>query len=101
MKATFAMKPVSISLMAAVFLSALACRADFVVTVKERVDGVVSLKDGQLVVGENPVAWKDISYLVRENVERTMTSPAMVKLKNGELWACDISGFIGKKLSIN
>src|SRR5882724_4248522 len=101
MKATFVMKRVSILIFTAHLLLTLACRADAVVSVMERIDGAVSLKDGQLFVGEKSIPWKDVSYIIRENVQRTISAPSMLKLKSGELWACDISGYIGKKLSVS
>ena len=77
------------------------CRADSVVTIKERFEGPLNLKDGQLLVAEKPVAWKDVSYLIRDNAPQTISSSRMIRLKNGEVWAAEISGFIGKKLSID
>ncbi len=89
------------SLCLLLLLSSRICRADSVVTAKERFEGSLILKDGQLLVAENPVAWKDVSYLIRDNAPQTISSSRMIRLKNGEVWATEISGFIGKKLSID
>jgi len=78
-----------------------ACRADSVATINERIEGALAVKDGQLTVGDKAVAWNSVSYIVRSDAQPTVTSPRLVRFKNGEIWSAEISGLISKKLTLD
>ncbi len=82
-------------------LATFGCRADCVVTIKERIEGALTLQDGQMSIGGKTIAWDSVSTISRSDAPATLKSSRVVRLKNGEIWSVEISGLVAKKMTID
>lgn len=71
-----------------------AARAGVVQTVAGRLAGSLQVAGDGLTVGEKPVAWRDVVYLVRDEAPGTLSASQAVRTTGGELWHLQITGWL-------